>query len=187
MRLFKTLILLTLLLLPALPLLSQGPAAAPLMKQCADFVQQFYDGYTAKEKALMKNPGVESLLETTLKEKKSSFAPNLIQALTEDLEASKKVPDEIVGLDFDPFLNAQDVGERYLVGKVTPKGDRYWVEVFGIWGGKKNTKPDVLPELAFKDGQWIFTNFHYGKANTPVNENLLSVLQQLKKDRQKAK
>ena len=36
--------------------------------------------------------------------------------------AYKKSPEEIVGLDFDPFLNAQDIAERYLVGKIIPKG-----------------------------------------------------------------
>jgi hypothetical protein len=60
-----------------------------------------------------------------------------VKGLKEDLAASKKSPGEIVGLDFDPFLNAQDIAERYLVGKITPKGDHYWVEVFGVWGGRK--------------------------------------------------
>jgi len=90
-----------------------------------------------------------------------------------------------VGLDFDAFLNAQDIPERYLVGKITPNGDHYWVEVFGVWNGQKNSNPDVVPELAFENGQWIFTNFHYGKTASPVNENLVSVLQILKKDRRK--
>jgi hypothetical protein len=108
-----------------------------------------------------------------------------VNGLKEDLTASKKSREEIVGLDFDPFLNAQDIAERYLVGQITPKGDHYLVEVFGIWGGQKKSNPDVVPELAFENGQWIFMNFHYGKTDIPVNENLLSVLQILKKDRSK--
>lgn len=51
--------------------------------------------------------------------------------------------------------------------------------------GQKNSDPDVVPEHAFENGQWIFTNFHYGKTDIPVNENLVSVLQILKKDRRK--
>ena len=109
----------------------------------------------------------------------------MAKGLEEDLAASKKSPGEIVGLDFDPFLNAQDIAERYLVGKITPKGDHYLVEVFGVWAGQKNSNPDVVPELAFENGQWIFTNFHYGKTSIPVNENLVSVPQILKKDRRK--
>ena len=89
---------------------------------------------------------------------------------------------EHVGLDFDPFLNAQDIAERYLVGKITPKRDHYWDEVFGVWGGQKNSNPDVVPELAFENGQRIFTNFHYGKTDIPVNENLVSILRQLNKN-----
>jgi hypothetical protein len=50
---------------------------------------------------------------------------------------------------------------------------------------KRSSNPDVVPELAFENGQWIFTNFHYGKTGSPVNENLVSVLQILKKDRRK--
>jgi hypothetical protein len=44
-----------------------------------------------------------------------------------------------------------------------------------------------VPELAFENGKWVFTNFHYGDSDIPANENLLSVLQQLKKERDKAK
>ena len=136
----------------------------------------------------MKRNSRESALELALREKRSSFSPELVKGLKEDLAASKKSHGEIVGLDFDPFLNAQDIAERYLVGKITTKGDHYWIEVFGIFGGQKNSNPDVVPELAFENGQWIFTNFHYGKTDIPVNENLLSVLEVLKKDRgEKAK
>jgi hypothetical protein len=139
----------------------------------------------AKVNDLMKRNSRESGLEVTLREKRSSFSPELVKGLKEDLAASKKSPAEIVGLDFDPFLNTQDIAERYLVEKITPKVDHYWVEVFAVWNGQKNSNPDVVPELAFENGQWIFTNFHYGKTDIPVNENLLSVLQVLKKDRRK--
>jgi hypothetical protein len=164
---------------------SQTPTTASQPQDCGPFVQQFYNWYVTKENALMKRNSLESALEVTLREKRSSFSPELVKGLKEDLAASKKSPGEIVGLDFDPFLNAQDIAERYLVGKITPKGDHYWVEVFGVWEGQKNPNPDVVPELAFENGQWIFTNFHYGKTSIPVNENLVSVLQILKKDRQK--
>jgi hypothetical protein len=161
-----------------------APTASP-PEGCAQFVQQFYDWYLAKEKALTNDRSQESAFETTLREKQSSFARALVQALKDDLEASKKSPGELVGLDFDPFLNAQDTAEKYLVGEVHPKADHYCVDVFGVWGGKKNAKPDVVPELALVNGKWIFTNFHYGESDIPVNENLVSILQQLKKDREK--
>jgi hypothetical protein len=164
---------------------AQTPTSSLQPEDCGHFVQQFYNWYVAKVNALMKRNGLESALEVTLREKRSSFSPELVKGLKEDLAASKKSPGEIVGLDFDPFLNTQDIAERYLAGKIIPRGDHYWVEVFGVWNGQKNSNPDVVPELAFENGQWIFTNFHYGKTDIPVNENLLSVLQILKEDRQK--
>jgi hypothetical protein len=159
-------------------------AAASPSTACGQFVQQFYDWYLAKENALSKDPSADSSLEVALREKQSQFSPELIKALQEDLAAAKKSPDEIVGLDFDPIQNAQDNPERYVVGEVRPKGDHFWVEVFGIWEGKKGAKPDVVPELFSENGKWIFTNFHYPESDNPVNENLLSVLQALKKERE---
>jgi len=185
MKLSRTFIALILFSFGVGALQAQTPTTPLQPQDCGHFVQQFYDWYVAKEKALVKRNSLESALEVTLREKRSSFSPELVKGLKEDLAASKKSREEIVGLDFDPFLNAQDIAERYLVGQITPKGDHYLVEVFGVWGGQKKSNPDVVPELAFENGQWIFTNFHYGKTDIPVNENLLSVLQILKKDRRK--
>ena len=50
---------------------------------------------------------------------------------------------------------------------------------------KESPKPDVTPELAFENGHWIFLNFHYPNTGSPNNENLLALLQQLKKERKK--
>ena len=185
MKLSRTFIALILFSFGVGALQAQTPTTPSQPQDCGPFVQQFYNWYVAKENALMKRNSLESALEVTLREKRSSFSPELVKGLKEDLAASKKSREEVVGLDFDPFLNAQDIAERYLVGKITPKGDHYWVEVFGFLGGQKNSNPDVVPELAFENGQWIFTNFHYGKTGSPVNENLVSVLQILKKDRRK--
>ncbi len=179
MKLSRTFIALILFSFGVGALQAQTPTTPSQPQDCGPFVQQFYNWYVAKLNALIKRNslGLESALEVTLREKRSSFSSELVKGLKEDLAASKKSHGEIVGLDFDPFLNAQDIAERYLVGKITPKGDHYWVEVFGVWGGQKNSN--------FENGQWIFTNFHYGKTDIPVNENLVSILQGLKKDGQK--
>jgi hypothetical protein len=139
-----------------------------------NFVQAFYTWYVPKH-------GVEDVL----KYRRTALSPELFRALKEDLDASAKNSDEVVGLDFDPFLNAQDTAERYVIGSVTAKGDTSWVEVYGIWSGKKSEKPDAVAEVACKAGQCFFVNFHYGKTELPENENLLSVLKALKKERQK--
>lgn len=67
------------------------------------------------------------------------FSPELFHALCEDSETSKKAKGEIVGLDFDPFLNSQDPHARYEVGNVVPAGDSYRVEVLGVSAGRKVT------------------------------------------------
>jgi hypothetical protein len=184
-RIRKALVAVLVLIVGQSCLIAQGTPTASPPEGCAQFVQQFYDWYLAKEKALMDAKSEDSAFEVTLRDKQASFSPGLVQALKDDLEASKKSSDEVVGLDFDPFLNSQDTAEKYVVGEVHPKGDHYYVDVFGVWEGKKNPKPDVVPELALEKGKWIFTNFHYQESDIPVNENLVSVLQQLKKDREK--
>lgn len=165
--------------------MAQSPANTGSPEACKQFVQQFYDAYLAADKAALDADNHESAYDITLRDKKSNFSPELIAALQEDEAAAKKSPGEIVGLDFDPILAAQDIPERYVIGNVQTKGDRYLVEVFGFWNGKKNSKPDVVPELTFQNGNWVFANFHYGESEFPVNENLISVLKALKESRDK--
>jgi Protein of unknown function (DUF3828) len=149
---------------------------------CAQFVQKFYDWYVAREKKL-RNTSHKDVMEVAMKEKRSAFTPELIKALQEDVAAARKNPGEIVGLDFDPILASQEEPEKYEVGQVRAKGDHYLVDLFGYLEGKKDAKPTVVAELVSKNGQWIFTNFHY-EGDT---SNLVDVLKQLKKDRGETK
>jgi Protein of unknown function (DUF3828) len=185
MKLFASLSAVLVLLIGSSSVMGQSKDSTTTPSQaCAEFVGQFYSWYIAKEAELVKANSRKSALDVSLSDKKSSFSPALVKALKEDFAAAKKSPGEIVGLDFDPILNAQDVAERYLLGKVTVKDDHYRVEVFGVWGGKKNKKPDVVPELVLEKGRWVFVNFYYVNAEHPVNANLLSVLEELKRQRQ---
>ncbi|MBX9692157.1 MAG: DUF3828 domain-containing protein [Cyanobacteria bacterium] len=147
----------------------------PSVASCKKFVQDFYKWYRSG------NPTPTE--ETVLKKKKSLLSTKLYTALKADFDASSKVSDEIVGLDFDPFLNTQDVAEKYEVGDVKQKGSNYLADVWGSWNGKREKKPDVVAEVQFVSGKYVFTNMHYGKSDIPENENLLSVLQALKKSR----
>jgi len=135
------------------------------------FVQQFYDWYNARP---------EKTLEIALEKRPQAFAPHLASMLKADIEASSKAPDEIVGLDFDPITstNAENA-TKYVIGKVVTKGKTIWVDVYGFYKGKKSEKPIVTPEVEFRDKNWRFVNFHYGKSEFPENENLLSVLKAL--------
>ena len=151
-----------------------------IQKSCREFVQRFYDWYVPKALEESQVPSVD----LALKYKRSAFSTELFQALNEDSAAQGKVAAEIVGLDFDPFLNSQEPRERYVVGNVTSKNDRYWVEVFSVSSGNKSAKPAVIPELTHKDGQWIFVNFHYRDGHDSEDADLLSILKNLRQLRQ---
>lgn len=146
------------------------------------YVKEFYTWYL---------PPVAKRKDTTpdsvaaLANKRFAFSPALRKALQDDEDAAAKNPGEIVGIDFDPFLNAQDVSDSYQPGKVVKKGDVYLVDVFAINGGKKNARPEVIAEVKKINGRWAFTNFLYGKSSDPRDENLINCLKALKADRDK--
>ena len=144
-------------------------------------MQQFYDWYVPQ--TLRKTS--ERPFNSTTKYKSSFFSPELLRALREDSDAQAKVSDDIVGIDFDPFLSSQDPCQHNVVGNITQQEDSYLAEVSAVCSGKKRRNPDVVPELIFKDGQWIFVNFHYPSEKQQENSNLLAVLKTLREDRGK--
>lgn len=161
----------------AVPASSQAPPKASRSDEasCRRFVQEFYAWYSPQ--ALKEHAGRTS--DVALRERGSSFSGELLKLLKEDSAAQSKA-DEIVGLDFDPFLASQDPADRYVVGKITRKGNSYWVEVSGIVQGKKSTQPDVVAELVPSQGRWIFVNFHYREGR---QRNLQAILKSLAKER----
>jgi len=161
---------------------AQGKTPHEIQKSCKKFVQGFYDWYVPSLTKNTKGPTAEVAIAS----KKASFDPLLYRKLKDDFDAQAKVSGEIVGLDFDPFLNAQDIMDKYVIGKVTEKkGGNYLVAVHSIAGGKRNPKADVTPEVALRKGKWQFVNFHYGKSEFSVDENLISILKVLKQERDK--
>jgi Protein of unknown function (DUF3828) len=148
---------------------------------CRNFVQQFYDWYLSGAKP----KGYMSKYDYALKYKSAIFTPVLRQKLIADEQASAKSPAEIVGLDFDPFLNAQDDPGQLVAKKATMKGANCFVEVFRTSNdAKEGNKPDVMPELTQKDGHWVFVNFHY-PPNAAGDNDLLDILKGLAADRAK--
>lgn len=152
--------------------------------KCSKFVQEFYNYYL---KLCQREGKKDDPLDIATKERPGILSAELKKALDEDSAAAKKSPEEIVGLDFDPVLNSQDMGSKYTVGKVTPKNSNYLVEVFGLWNGKKNAAPDVVPEVAIKDGKCTFINFRYKNEKGVLDSDLLTVLKGLKAEREKQK
>jgi hypothetical protein len=133
-------------------------------KSCREFVETFYAWYVAK--ALSHGP--VPAWDLALRYRPYVFSSKLLQELSEDSDAQKKAPGDLVGLDFDPFLATQDFpAERYVAERITVKDGRYWVEVHGVRRGKESESPDVTPELIFKNGRYIFVNFHYQDPSRP--------------------
>jgi hypothetical protein len=141
------------------------------------FVQEFYDWYNAVSHS---NNNKLSPDQRAIRERARIFDAGLIKALNEDYQESSKHPEEVVGLDWDPFLCSQDLDDRYEAGAVKSHGQNYFVEVYGIYKGKKNREPNVIAEVARNRGHLIFVNFR-----SPHGGDLLSDLKKLKESREK--
>jgi len=161
---------------------AQGQA---LVKSARDFVQEFYAWYVPRALKAHEGPAWDLALEY----KAHAFSPELLRALKADSDAQAKVSGEIVGLDFDPFLNTQDPCERYECGTVAKKGGEYWINVYGICSGKRSETPDVVVELMPRGDGWEFVNFHYENLikDHPASADLLAILRLLRRDRRESR
>ena len=180
MNFFKAALFLNLILL-ATPITTPGQTKSnsEAAQSCRQFAQGFYDWYVPN--ALKKSES--SAWDLALKGKNSVFSPDLVRALQEDSRAQEKAGGDIVGLDFDPFLNTQDPRQKYVLGDVTVNDDSCRVPVHGESTGKRIPKPDVTAELRRENGKWLFVNFHYGKSQWSADENLVDILKKLREDR----
>jgi hypothetical protein len=131
-----------------------------------EFVEGFYKWYAPR--ALRDN--ATAAWNIALKFRSSDIGPQLAQLLKEDSTAQARCQ-ELVGLDFDPFLNTQDPAERYEVGKITQKGKHFQAEIYSVQSGERSSKPALNAELSSDSGHWIFVNFHY-----PDGSDLLTIL-----------
>jgi Protein of unknown function (DUF3828) len=156
-------------LLLAVPLgaqTTQSDSAA----QAQRAVQEFYSWYVPMA---AKTP---SAWMHAIRKRRTTFAPAIVRALRGDSVAAAAHPSEVVGLDGDPFLNAQDPCDRYDAVRTTAHGRVYLVEVLGTGGCVAHTKPDVVVEVARAGGKWVFMNFRY----LDPNDNLLDLLKRLR-------
>jgi hypothetical protein len=157
-------------------------AVAALLAQAAKpedsvrkFAQDFYRWYIPIAATNNKGPA----FDIAIKQRPSSFSPQLLQALRDDAEAQSKAVGEMVGLDFDPFLNSQDPSNHYVIGQINLKNDEYWVDIHTSKSEKAHAKTSVIAVVSQSGGHWFFTNFHF-----PNGGDLLETLQILKHDRQ---
>jgi hypothetical protein len=156
-----------------------GPVLAQEAKEPAglrEFVQDFYHWYVPV--ALKDNKVPAS--DIALKERPAAFSAELLKALKEDSEAAANSPGEIVGIDWDPFLDSQDPDDHYEVGRIVKKGETYRADIHSVEAGKKSAKPSVVAEVGKENGHWVFVDFYSNEGS-----GLLAALKSLKEDRQK--
>ena len=60
-----------------------------------------------------------------------------------------------------PFLAAQDICGPYVTGAVRRGANVFLVDVFGECGGRRDSVPNPVAEVAARGGTWVFTNFLY--------------------------
>jgi hypothetical protein len=145
-------------------------------------VQQFYNWYLSRVELHLKSRLAGPPSKDVLRFRPQVLSAELAQSLKEDIEAQARAH-ELVGLDFDPFLNSQDASSKYEVASVRMRNSRCKAVVNGIEGGKKQEQ--VVPELTASGATWVFVNFHYGKSEFSQDENLVRTLKLLSDERMK--
>ena len=162
----------SILLMACCSLRGQKPAQAT-RDSCLGFTQTFYNWYVAHA---LKSANLEPWI-VALRYEGGPFSKELAQALLRSESEAEAEGDAV--LDFDPILNTQDPADRYAVRNIVWKDGHWWANVYGVWSRPvphQGKGPQVIAELDFKNGRWLFLNFHYPNSTNPNNENLLSIL-----------
>lgn len=123
------------------------------------FTQRFYSWY---EK--------DSPYETTVRDSGRYFAPSLLAALRADLAASKANSEEIVGLDWDPFLASQDPCPPYRAGATTHRADTVRIAIRAACGD--SSRPAVIADIVFISGTPVFSDFEHGDERGRLTSDL---------------
>lgn len=140
------------------------------------FVQGFYDWYAGRMLAASKSMSGKGWGFTDgMRARPDSFSPELKRLLEEDYAAARKCPSEVVGLDWDPFLETQDTPGAYTVGKVekTAQGFRMSVDDKKARGARN---PAAQADVAFVGGHWKFVDFVEEPADPKSRRGLVAIL-----------
>jgi hypothetical protein len=150
----------------ALPLSAQVQTDSS--QQVIAFVQHFYDWYLPIALDQQKH----SAYSLAITSKPTLFDATLLRALRDDAAAQTKAMGEIDGLDFDPFLNAQDPPAHYKAVRATGS----LVTVIGF--DQQTTQPAValLVEVRCNGNRCVLVNFHYPANGSTKQADLLAIL-----------
>ena len=134
-------------------------------------VQRFYNWYVPFSVNAHERPWMAALQHAGI-----AFSPELVRALVQDSIAQARSGDELVGLDYDPFLNAQDACEHYTVRSVRQVGARYLVTIGGGGGCDSSSAPRIVAEVTARHDTLVFVNF---RDPAQPESDLLSTLRRL--------
>jgi len=168
---------LALLLLAGSAVSAAPPAQGDAKSRAQTFARSFYDWYT--------EAGQERNVEVVLLLKKDVLTPELYEALKADAEVTSKAEGELVGLDFDPFLNAQEAAYAYELGEVVEQAGDFRIPIYGHWGDQARPQKhhDLTAQVRCAADGCRFVNFHYPKSKLLLDRDLASVLKALAKQR----
>lgn len=155
------------------------PAPAAAMRDdaaAARFAQDFYDWYGAYSRR-----ATGAAWDSVEVRKPGVLDDALVAALRADAEGRAGREGSVAGLDFDPFLNAQDPCERYEARGVERAGETYRVAMYGTCPDAAGALPDVVVELVRSGAAWRIVNFRYPDAEG--DGDLLGVLKWMAEER----
>lgn len=130
------------------------------------FVSGFYDWYVP----LALQNHAEPTWRIALRHKQVDFDPSLVRLFQADAAAQDKCED-LVGLDFDPFLNSQDPAERYEVGDIEQQGNTYTAKIYSVIEGQRSSRTEVSASFRRTNNRFVFVNFYY-----PNGGDLVTIL-----------
>lgn len=151
------------------------------------FVQKFYDQYNKLySDDNFEHKYHEDVLSYTFKKSPGYFDKHLLDEYTVYDNAMPKQANEIVGLDFDPIMAAQDSGFDYYVGNVNQKAQNFFADIHCEQKGKGKASAlketiSVVAEITKENGQWKFVNFYYPPPEGN-GTNLLGLFKSFEKD-----
>jgi hypothetical protein len=162
--------------------LAANPSASAVVTFASEagaraFVQGFYDWYAGRMLAASRSKSGKGFgFDDAIRQRPDSFSPELKRLLEEDIAASRKCPSEVVGLDWDPFLETQDTPGSYVVGKVekTGQGFRMSIDDKKIPKGERN--PVAQADVTFMGGHWTFVDFVQEPTDPKAQQGLVAIL-----------
>jgi catechol 2,3-dioxygenase-like lactoylglutathione lyase family enzyme len=157
---------------PALDIVPLPPRATEAQRWVHDFVAR-YLGQFGDMSDKPDNWDPIAMLNARL-------VPSLRQALAADRDAARANDEEIVGLDFDPFVNSQDPCETYRAGGVFVRGDSLQVAIHATCDYGSPLFPDAVYILVRGGADFLIADIQY-----PGNSSLTQILKYLAEQRAK--